>query len=221
MIPVLTIDGPSGSGKGTVCRAIACSLGWHYLDSGAMYRLLGLAAHQQGMALDAEEALAACALGMDIDFQECGGKPLVFLAGEEVSLAIRSEEAAARASQVAALPAVREALLEKQRSFRQAPGLVADGRDMGTVVFPQAPVKVFLTASAEERAKRRYLQLKETDNQVTMAGLLREIRARDERDANRKVAPLKPAADAHVLDSTGVDVQVIIQTVLDLVSKTF
>lgn len=221
MIPVLTIDGPSGSGKGTVCRAVSCQLGWHYLDSGAMYRLLGLAVHQQDIDPAQEKIVAACALAMDIDFQECGGQPLVFLEGQEVSRIIRTEEAASRASQVAALPAVRAALLEKQRSFQQTPGLVADGRDMGTVVFPQAAVKVFLTASAEERAKRRYQQLKESGNQVNMAGLLREIRARDERDANRKVAPLKPAADAHVIDSTGVDVQVIIRTVLDLVPQTF
>src|ERR671913_1377653 len=193
-IPVLTIDGPSGSGKGTISRSVARRLGWHYLDSGAIYRAVGQAAAWEGVDLSDPEAVAACAARTEIQFVTAGdGEPHVVVNGKDATRALRSETAAAAASAIAAHPPVRAALVDLQLRFRQPPGLVADGRDMGTVIFPDAPYKVFLTASAAERAERRYKQLKAKGLDVTLAALLREIEARDARDASRAVAPLKAA----------------------------
>jgi cytidylate kinase len=208
--PVITVDGPSGSGKGTLCALLAKQLGWNLLDSGALYRLLAFAAGNHGIDLTNEEALKQLAAHLDVQFI---GK-LIVLEGEEVTDAIRNEHIGAGASMVASLPAVREALLQRQRAFQEEPGLVADGRDMGTVVFPEAPLKVFLTASAEERARRRYLQLKAKGDDVNLASLLDEIRARDERDTQREVAPLKPAADAILLDSTELSIEQVLERIL-------
>lgn len=213
--PVLTIDGPSGSGKGTVARAVAKQLGWRFLDSGALYRAVGLAAGWHDLDLSDADALERLARETQVRFVERdGGEPRVFVDGVDATDELRTETAGAAASAIAALPPVRAALFEKQRAFRQAPGLVADGRDMGTVIFPDAPYKVFLTASAAERAERRYKQLKDKGLAVTLAGLLEEIVARDARDAERTVAPLKPAADAVLIDSTGVPVDTVIERVL-------
>ncbi len=213
--PVIAVDGPSGSGKGTVCALIAARLGWHLLDSGALYRLLALAAGKHGIELTDEAQLRQLAAALDVQFSE----RRILLEGEDVSEAIRNEQVGAGASLVASLPAVREALLERQRAFRQAPGLVADGRDMGTVVFTEAPLKIFLTASAEERASRRYNQLKARGDDVSLASLLEEIRARDERDTQRSVAPLKPADDAIVLDSTELTIDEVVERILGEVAS--
>ena len=214
--PVITIDGPSGSGKGTVAGILAKRLGWNLLDSGALYRLLAFAAGNQGVALDNEALLEKLAAHLDVQFiGATDGKPArIILEGDDVTHAIRSETVAAGASKVAALPAVRDALLQRQRAFLEFPGLVADGRDMGTVVFPDAPLKVFLTASAEERARRRYLQLKAKGDDVSLSGLLDEIRARDERDTQRAIAPLKPAADAIQLDSTELSIEQVLERIM-------
>lgn len=214
---VIAIDGPSGSGKGTVCSRLARQLGWHLLDSGALYRLLALAAGRHGIALDNAAALETLAANLDVRFvagEEGMHGQRILLEGEEIGDELRTEQAGAGASQVAALPGVRSALLQRQRDFRVAPGLIADGRDMGTVVFPDAPLKVFLTASAEERARRRYLQLKEKVADVSLASLLEEIRARDERDMQRPVAPLKPASDAILLDSTELSIEQVLERIL-------
>ena len=214
-IPVLTIDGPSGSGKGTISRAVAERLGWHYLDSGAIYRAVGLAAAWEGVDLSDPDAVAHCAERIVIRFETQGaGEPHVIVNGKDATRQLRTETAGAAASAIAAHPPVRAALVDLQHRFRKAPGLVADGRDMGTVIFPDAQYKVFLTASAEERAKRRYKQLKEKGVSVTLAGLLNEIAARDERDAGRAVAPLKPADDAVIVDSTGTPISEVIEHVL-------
>ncbi len=214
--PVITIDGPSGSGKGTVAGILAKRLGWNLLDSGALYRLLAFAAGTHGVALDNEALLEKLAAHLDVQFVGAtDGKPArIILEGDDVTHAIRSEAVAAGASKVAALPAVRDALLQRQRAFQELPGLVADGRDMGTVVFPDAPLKVFLTASAEERARRRYLQLKAKGDDVSLSGLLDEIRARDERDTQRAIAPLKPAADAIQLDSTELSIEQVLERIM-------
>ncbi|TWC38930.1 cytidylate kinase [Pseudomonas sp. SJZ079] len=219
--PVITIDGPSGSGKGTVAGLLAQRLGWCLLDSGALYRLLAFAARNHGVDLTNEEAMKVLAAHLDVQFVAVadGQGQRIILEGEEVTDAIRNEQIGAGASQVAALPAVREALLQRQRAFLEMPGLVADGRDMGTVVFPEAPLKVFLTASAEERARRRYLQLKAKGDDVNLASLLDEIRARDERDIQRAVAPLKPAADAIQLDSTDLSIEQVLQRILSEVAN--
>ena len=215
-IPVIAIDGPSGSGKGTVARQVAAVLGWHLLDSGALYRLVALAATRQGIALDDSNGLAALAAGLDVHF---GGDELgeeqIFLGGEDVTAAIRTEECGAGASTVAALQPVRSALLDLQRAFRQAPGLVADGRDMGTHVFADAGLKVFLTASPAERAKRRHKQLNDKGIDVSLAALSRDIEERDRRDSDRSVAPLRPAEDARILDSSEMPVDDVVKTVLD------
>lgn len=216
-VPVITIDGPSGSGKGTVARLIATRLGWHLLDSGALYRVLGLYAQRQGVALDDEERLGLLARELPVTFVvDANMDQRILLAGEDVSLAIRTEEAGSAASQVAALPVVRAGLLERQREFRQPPGLVADGRDMGTVVFSDAPVKIFLVASVEERARRRHKQLIEQGLDGNLLTLLRDIAERDRRDATRAVAPLKPADDAVTVDSTGLGIEAVVERVLQI-----
>jgi cytidylate kinase len=214
-VPVMTIDGPSGSGKGTVSRAVARALGWALLDSGALYRLVALAARQAGVSLEDGPRLAALAERLDIRFgSDTGGEEAVWMDGREVTGAIRTEEAGNDASKVAAIAQVRAALLERQRRFAVAPGLVADGRDMGTVVFPQAGLKIFLTASAEERAARRYKQLKEKGVAATLAALSLEIAERDRRDTNRAISPLVPSADAILLDTTGMSVDEVVERVL-------
>lgn len=218
-IPVITVDGPSGSGKGTISRMLARELGFHFLDSGALYRLLAYAAGQRGIALDDEPALVKLSAELDIRFPADDDSDLVVLDGQDVTNAIRTEAAGRGASLVAALPAVRQALLERQRAFRQPPGLVADGRDMGTVVFPAADAKIFLTASAEERAKRRCNQLKEQGLSLVFEDVLADIQARDERDANRKVAPLRPAPDAEQVDTSGLDIPATIERVRNLVKN--
>ena len=219
-IPILTIDGPSGSGKGTISRHVAERLGWHYLDSGALYRAVGLAAAWEGLDLSDPEAVAQCAARTEIRFEtEGAGEPHVIVNGKDATRQLRTETAGAAASAIAAHPPVRAALVALQHGFRRAPGLVADGRDMGTVIFPDAPYKVFLTASAEERAKRRYKQLKEKGVSVNLAGLLNEIAARDERDAGRAVAPLKPADDAVIVDSTGTPISEVIERVLSVLPE--
>ena len=201
-VPVLALDGPGGSGKGTVARRLAELLGWQFLDSGALYRLVGLAALEADVDLTDANALADIALSLDVRFSNKAGDERIWLQEREVSDDLRSEATGRAASQVATQPAVRAALLELQRRFRQAPGLVADGRDMGTTVFTDAVVKVFLTASLEERARRRYNQLKEKGIDVSLAAVSKDIAARDRRDTERSVAPLKAASDARILDST-------------------
>jgi cytidylate kinase len=216
-VPVMTIDGPSGSGKGTVSRAAARALGWTLLDSGALYRLVALAGRQAGVSLDDEPGLARLAETADIAFGSTGsGGEVVRLDGKDVTSAIRTEGAGNDASKVAALPGVRAALLERQRRFAVPPGLVADGRDMGTVVFPGAEVKIFLTASAAERASRRYKQLKEKGVAANLAALSLEIAERDLRDSTRAASPLIASADAVLLDTTGMSVDTVVERVLEV-----
>ncbi len=218
--PVIAIDGPSGSGKGTVAGLLSKRLGWNLLDSGALYRLLAYAAGNHGVDLTNEELLKALAAHLDVQFIAASdGQPQrIILEGDDVSDVIRNETVGAGASMVASLPAVRDALLQRQRAFQESPGLVADGRDMGTVVFPDAPLKIFLTASAEERARRRYLQLKAKGDDVSLSSLLDEIRARDERDTQRAVAPLKPAPDAIQLDSTELSIEQVLERIMSEVA---
>jgi cytidylate kinase len=217
LAPVITVDGPSGAGKGTVCARIAAELGWQLLDSGALYRITGLAADRRGIKLDDESAVADIAANLDVRFQPTSEGVLTLLEGDDVTTTIRTEEVGSLASQVAALPAVRDALLQRQRDFRTAPGVVADGRDMGTVVFTDAPVKVFLTASAEERGRRRYKQLTEKGINASLPALIEDIQARDERDSNRAVAPLKPAQDALLIDSTSMTIDEVCEQIMTLV----
>jgi cytidylate kinase len=211
-VAVIAIDGPSASGKGTVAAKVAAALGFHYLDSGALYRLVTLSALQTpGVDPDDEEALARIAGSMKVEF----GEGFVKLDGRDVTKALRTEDVSAAASRVAARRAVRQALLERQRGFRRPPGLVADGRDMGSIVFPDAPLKVFLTADLETRAQRRYKQLKEKEMYAKMGDVVEELRRRDERDSTRPVAPLKHYPDATFLDTTGLTVDEAVQKVLD------
>jgi cytidylate kinase len=209
-IPVIAIDGPSASGKGTVAALVASALGFHYLDSGALYRLATLAALRSSTSLDDEAALARVTAAMDVAFRD----GVALLDGEDVTAALRTEEVSAAASRVAARPAVRSALLDRQRGFRRAPGLVADGRDMGSVVFPDAPLKVFLTAGMEVRAERRHKQLMEKGMYAKIADVVEELRRRDERDTSRPVAPLKHYPDAIFLDTTGISIDEAVEKVL-------
>ena len=218
-VPVIAIDGPSGSGKGTIARRVARALGYHLLDSGALYRLVGMAARRKGVPLHDEAEVARIARSLDAHFDSDEvGNERIWLDGDDVSREIRTEEAGAGASAVAVLPTVREALFERQRAFQQPPGLVADGRDMGTHVFPDAALKVYLTASAEERARRRHKQLKDKGLDVSLAALSRDIEDRDRRDSERSVAPLRPAEDARILDSSDLSIDAVTQTVLDWVA---
>jgi CMP/dCMP kinase len=218
--PVITIDGPSGSGKGTIARKVADALGFHLLDSGALYRLTAISARNQGIALDDIPGLAAAARDLDVDFDsDSDGEERIWLDGADVTREVRKESTGTHASKVAAIPEVRTALIERQRAFQRPPGLVADGRDMGTQVFPSAPLKIFLTASAEERARRRHKQLKDKGMDVSLAALSRDIEVRDQRDSERSVAPLKPAEDARILDSSGKSIEAVTQLVLDWVAE--
>ncbi len=215
-VAVIAIDGPSGSGKGTISQLVARTAGWHFLDSGALYRLVALAASRAGVDVTQTAELARLASNLDVVFEPSKElEAVVVLSGENVSRAIRDEAIGVLASRVAVVPEVREALLDRQRAFAGAPGLVADGRDMGTAVFPAAGLKIFLTASAEERAARRYKQLKDKGESVSLAPLLADILARDERDSQRAVSPLKPAEDALVLDSTEMTIDEVQQRILE------
>lgn len=218
-VPVIAIDGPSGSGKGTIARRVAAALGFHLLDSGALYRLTALAAARRGIDADDVPGVVQAAREMDVSFGAGDGAEEVWLDGDEVSGELRTEECGRLASRIAALPEVREALKARQRDFREPPGLVADGRDMGTAIFPGADLKIFLTASAEERARRRYKQLKDKGIGVTLAGLARDIAERDRRDTERSVAPLVPAEDAIVIDSTSLGIEQVVENVLGLAAE--
>ena len=219
--PVITIDGARGTGKGVVGQRVAKQLGWQLLDSGALYRVLALAAQKHGVALENEEALRILAEVLDVQFlaTETGEPPRIILEGQDVSDTIRTEKMGNAASKVGALPTVRTALLSRQRAFKQPPGLVADGRDMGTVVFADAPIKVFLTASAEKRALRRYNQLKEKNISVNLSDLVEELRERDKRDQERAVAPLKPAADAIIIDTDHLTIDQVVSRIMEEVEK--
>lgn len=217
-IPVITIDGPSGSGKGTLSRLVAGRLGWHFLDSGALYRLVALAARHHAVPLEDEVSLTTLAAHLDVEFEAVDGgvESRIVLEGEDVGNVIRTEQCGRDASVVAALPTLRQALLERQRAFRVAPGLVADGRDMGTVVFPEAELKLFLTASREERARRRYNQLNEKGIDANLQRILNDLEIRDARDSERSVSPLRPADDAIVVDTTGIPIDEVVMQVLAL-----
>ena len=217
--PVVTIDGPSGSGKGTISQLLAARLGWHYLDSGALYRLVALAASRKGVALDDADGLARLAIALDARFEVDGGDERVLLDGEVVGSQLRSEATGAGASRVAAIPAVRTALLARQRAYREPPGLVADGRDMGTVVFPAAVIKIFLTANAQARVDRRYKQLKEKGIDANLAALSADLAERDRRDSERDASPLKPATDAVVIDSTLLEIPDCLDHCLEIVRQ--
>jgi CMP/dCMP kinase len=216
MVTVVTIDGPTSSGKGTISRMVAARLGWHLLDSGALYRLVALSGQERGLKLDDIAGHAEAALNLDAAFGAVQAEERIWLGGRDVTAEVRTAEAGMGASRVAVWPQVRDALLDRQRRFALEPGLVADGRDMGTVVFPYAPLKVFLTATPEERARRRYKQLKDKGSGVSLAALSREIAERDLKDSTRAVAPLRPAADAHVIDSTALGIQEVVDAVLAL-----
>jgi cytidylate kinase len=217
VVPVVAIDGPSGSGKGTISRAIAARTGWHLLDSGALYRLTALAGQHRGLGSSDVDGHTRAASAMHVQFgsDESGGERIL-LDGQDVTRQVRAETTGQGASRVAAWPSVRDALLQRQRDFARWPGLVADGRDMGTVVFPDAPLKIYLVASAEERAQRRHKQLKDKGSAVSLAALSREIAERDLRDSTRGVAPLRPAEDAVRLDSTGLGIEDVVERVLQL-----
>ena len=214
--PVICIDGPSGAGKGTLSQRLATDLGWHLLDSGALYRVVGFAGRLAAVSLEDSDAVAGIARSLDVDFRPTEGGVSVWLAGEDVTAHLRTEEGGRDASTVAALPSVREALLLRQQELARPPGLIADGRDMGTVVFPRAPLKIFLTASAEARAERRFHQLQGMGESVSLARLLTDIQQRDARDQSRTVSPLVPAEDAIIIDSTALTADEVLQTARDL-----
>lgn len=219
--PIITVDGPSGAGKGTLCQMLAAKLNWALLDSGALYRVTALAAKQHAVVMDNEAGLEAIAAHLDVQFKVAEGIEgvQVILEGENVTSSLRTEKTGAIASQVAAISSVRAALLDRQRAFQQEPGLIADGRDMGTVVFPNAELKVYLTASAEERGQRRYKQLLESGNNANLAKIIEDIRARDDRDMNRSIAPLKPADDAIIIDSTNMSIEAVFDQVQQAAQK--
>jgi len=219
-VPVITIDGPGGSGKGTVSLRLAQDLGWHLLDSGALYRLVAVAAMDQQVDSRDATTLGRVAESLDVAFGSSGAGMVILLEGQDVTGRLRSEPVSALASEVASLPGVRAALVRRQRAFRRPPGLVADGRDMGTVIFPDAQLKIFLTASAEARAARRYKQLKEKGENVNLSRLFRDIEKRDERDRKRAVSPLKPAADAYVIDSTELTIDEVLQKIHVLLEES-
>ncbi len=212
-VPVITIDGPGGSGKGTIAMHLAKRLGWHFLDSGALYRIVAVAAMEQVIPAENEEALGKLAEDLDVSFSYSGDQPVVLLNGKGISSKLRSEEAGVFASKIAAVPAVRAALVQRQRAFRKLPGLVADGRDMGTVIFPDAKLKIFLTASAEARADRRYKQLKQKGESVNLPRLFQDIEKRDERDMSRSISPLAPAKEAHLIDSTEMSIEMVLKEI--------
>ena len=214
--PVICIDGPSGAGKGTLSQRLATDLGWHLLDSGALYRVVGFAGRLAAVSLEDSDAVAGIARSLDVDFRPTDGGVSVWLAGEDVTANLRTEEGGRDASTVAALPAVREALLLRQQELARPPGLIADGRDMGTVVFPRAPLKIFLTASAEARAERRFHQLQGMGESVSLARLLTDIQQRDARDQSRTVSPLVPAEDAIIIDSTALSADEVLQAAREL-----
>lgn len=214
--PVICIDGPSGAGKGTLSQRLATDLGWHLLDSGALYRVVGFAGRLAAVSLEDSDAVAGIARSLDVDFRPTERGVSVWLAGEDVTAHLRTEEGGRDASTVAALPAVREALLLRQQELARPPGLIADGRDMGTVVFPRAPLKIFLTASAEARAERRFHQLQGMGESVSLARLLTDIQQRDARDQSRTVSPLVPAEDAIIIDSTALSADEVLQAARDL-----
>lgn len=216
---VITIDGPSGAGKGTLSQLLAKHLGFHLLDSGALYRLVALATVQAGIDINSATAVAALAENLDVKFDTTGDATRILLAGRDVTREIRAEVVSMNASVVAAYPGVRAALLARQRAFRQPPGLVADGRDMGTNVFTDADKKIFLTASAEARAERRYRQLAVKGETVDMPALVKDIQARDERDSTRTISPLKPAADAYVIDSTDMTIEDVLHAILKFIDR--
>ena len=219
-IPVITIDGPGGSGKGTVAALLAGRLGWHLLDSGALYRLVAVAAMDLDVAVDNEASLGSLAAGLDVEFGVAEQGMVVRLNGVDITQRLRSEQVSAFSSRVATFPAVRAALVRLQRGFRKPPGLVADGRDMGTVIFPDARLKIFLTASAEARAERRHKQLKEKGENVNLSRLFRDIEKRDDRDRSRAVSPLVAASDAHVVDSTEMSIDEVVQKILSLLEES-
>ena len=220
-VPVIAIDGPGGAGKGEISRAIARELGWHLLDSGALYRLVALSAIAKSADLADAQLLADLTRNLAVRFDNVGEYCRVFLGGLDVTEDIRTEESGQVASVVASMPAVREALITRQRSFQQAPGLVADGRDMGSVVFPDARLKIFLTASVEERARRRYKQLKDKGIDVSLPALSKDMQERDRRDSERSIAPLRACSDARVLDTTRLSIPDVVQTVLQWVGETY
>jgi cytidylate kinase len=219
LAPVITVDGPGGSGKGTIAMRLAEKLDWHFLDSGALYRLVAVAAKDRGIDAGDEEKLGWVAENLDVNFGISGDGMVILLDGNFITGRLRSEEVSVFASRIATFPVVRAALVHRQRAFRKSPGLVADGRDMGTVIFPDAILKIFLTASVEARAERRYKQLKEKGENVNLSRLFRDIKKRDERDSTRAIAPLKPADDAHVIDSTELKIVEVLQVIDNLIDK--
>jgi cytidylate kinase len=218
-VPVITIDGPGGSGKGTVSLRLARDLDWHLLDSGALYRIVALAALEREIGAGEEQRLGELAARLNVVFNSSADGMLILLDGEPVSDRLRSEDVSLFASKVSAVPQVRAALVERQRAFRKQPGLVADGRDMGTVIFPDARLKIFLTASVDARAGRRYKQLKQKGESVNLSRLFRDIEKRDERDRSRAISPLKPAPDAHLIDSTDMSIDMVLDRIHDLLKK--